>query len=59
MKSPRLNAPGDQTTEAASAPEAETTGLPGLQTWRSVYALVLGIFLLWVALLAGLTQLSS
>ena len=59
MKSERLNAPGDQTTEAASAPEAETTGLPALKTWRSVYAFVLGIFLLWVALLTGLTQLYS
>ncbi len=59
MKSQRSNAPADQTTEAASVSEAETTGLPGLTTWRSVYALVLGIFLLWVALLAGLTQLWS
>jgi hypothetical protein len=27
-------------------------GLPGLHTWRAVYALVLGCFVLWVVLLA-------
>ena len=31
------------------------TGLPGLRTWRGVYLVVGGIFLLWVALLTALT----
>jgi hypothetical protein len=34
----------------------EATGLPGFRTWRSVYAFVLGVFVLWVALLAVLTE---
>ncbi len=34
----------------------EATGLPGLPTWRSVYLLVLGVFLLYVVLLAALSQ---
>lgn len=33
------------------------TGLPGLRTWRAVYFAVVGIFALWVALLAALTFL--
>jgi hypothetical protein len=30
----------------------ESTGLPGLQTWRRVYLFVFGCFVLWVVLLA-------
>jgi hypothetical protein len=30
-------------------------GLPGIRSWRMVYALVFSIFLLWVALLTWLT----
>jgi hypothetical protein len=37
----------------------EATGLPGLRRWRTVYAVVLGIFVLWVGLLTVLTQLYS
>ena len=37
------------------APPAEDTGLPGLRTWRGVYAAVLVVFAAWVALLAALT----
>ncbi len=37
-------------------PDDETTGLPGFRSWRAVYAFVLGVFILWVALLAMLTE---
>jgi len=30
--------------------------LPGFRTWRGVYAFVLGVFALWIALLALLTE---
>jgi hypothetical protein len=30
----------------------ESTGLPGLHTWRRVYLFVFGCFVLWVVLLA-------
>ena len=33
-------------------PESETTGLPRPRSWRGVYLLVTGVFVLWVALLA-------
>lgn len=32
------------------------TGLPWPRTWRAVYTVVVGIFLLWVALLTWLTE---
>ncbi len=32
-------------------PESEATGLPGLHTWRAVYTVVAGVFVLWVGLL--------
>jgi hypothetical protein len=32
----------------------ETTGLPGLRTWRQVYVAVALVFVAWVALLAAL-----
>lgn len=37
-------------------PPDEMTGLPGLRTWRAVYLVVFGTFLLWVGLLAALTR---
>jgi hypothetical protein len=40
-------------------PEAETTGLPVLHTWRAVYLVVLGVFAVWVGLLWLLTKLYS
>jgi hypothetical protein len=43
----------------APAPDENDTGLPGLGSWRAVYAVVLGIFALWVGLLAVLTGLYS
>jgi hypothetical protein len=36
-----------------------STGLPGLRSWRAVYAVVLGIFVLWVGLLTWLTEYYS
>jgi len=39
------------------APDDETTGLPGLRTWRRVYVAVLVIAILWIALLAALDRL--
>ena len=38
-----------------TASEDESPGLPGFRTWRGVYAVVLGVFALWIALLALLT----
>jgi hypothetical protein len=32
--------------------ESETTGLPGFRTWRGVYVFVLGVFVVYVVLLA-------
>ena len=40
-------------------PSDESTGLPGLRSWRAVYCVVLGIFALWVGLLTVLTELYS
>jgi hypothetical protein len=37
----------------------ESTGLPGLRSWRSVYLVVAGIFVVWVGLLTILTKLYS
>lgn len=40
----------------ASPPDDKLTGLPGLRTWRTVYGVVLGVFLLYLGLLTWLTQ---
>ena len=37
----------------------ETTGLPGIGSWRAVYGWVLVSFLLWVGLLAALGEIYS
>lgn len=37
-------------------PDDADTGLPAPRTWRGVYAVVLGIFVAWVALLTWLTE---
>ena len=34
----------------------EATGIPRVRRWRTVYAIVLAIFLLWVGLLTWLTE---
>ena len=41
------------------APSDETTGLPGLRSWRAVYLVVFGTFLLWIVLLTALTRCLS
>ena len=40
---------------AENAPD-ESTGLPGIVKWRTVYWIVGAIFLLWIGLLTWLTQ---
>ena len=49
--------------EESPAPPAsandETTGLPRLRTWRSVYLFVLAIFIIWVVLLSALSRVFS
>jgi len=40
---------------ATSDPE-DSTWLPGLRTWRAVYALVLGAFVMYVVVLYVLTR---
>jgi len=36
-------------------PSDESTGLPGIRTWRTVYWIVFAIFVVWVGLLTWLT----
>lgn len=36
--------------------ESETTGLPGIRTWRAVYATVVAVIACYVALLTMLTR---
>lgn len=43
----------------APEPNDDDTGLPGLRTWRAVYVFVLGIFILWIVLLAWLARTYS
>jgi hypothetical protein len=45
-----------QLTNQTNDPESQTTGFPGLRSWRVVYALVTIIFFIYVALLAMLTR---
>ena len=49
----------DPSSAPAGPTENETTGLPGLHTWTVVYLFVLGIFLVWVLLLATLSRMFS
>ena len=44
--------PDDASSDAAP-------GLPGLRSWRSVYLAVTASFILWLVLLAVLTQISA
>jgi hypothetical protein len=46
---------GTTDNQAPPAGKEEPTGLPGLRTWRGVYLLVFGCFVLWVLLLLVLT----
>jgi hypothetical protein len=45
--------------EPKGAPGEESPGLPGLRSWRGVYYLVVGTFVLWVVLLRLLTRVFS
>lgn len=45
--------------EKTSASDDNGTGLPGIRSWRTVYTLVLAIFVTWVALLTWLTEANS
>jgi len=47
--------PGAAPATAAPGRSDETTGLPGLRTWRTVYLVVFGCVILWVLLLLALT----
>jgi hypothetical protein len=40
-------------------PNDESTGFPGLRTWRGVYTFVLVTFAVWIALLIALTRAYS
>ena len=41
------------------APDDETTGLPGLRSWRQVYLFVLFVLAAWVGLLAVFGRMFS
>jgi hypothetical protein len=41
------------------APNDDTTGFPGLRTWRGVYTFVLVVFAIFVVLLIALTRAYS
>lgn len=49
----KAHAPNQEPPESAGT---EATGLPGLRTWKHVYAFVLGWFVVCVLLLALLTE---
>ena len=48
--------PDSDKNAGPSGPLDEATGLPGLGSWAAVYRGVLGIFILWVALLTILSH---
>ena len=45
-----------ETDDSPSRPGDDTTGLPGLQTWRGVYLFVFGMFVVYVVLLTILSR---
>jgi hypothetical protein len=49
----------NQSPDQPQDTESETTGLPGLRSWPSVYLLVTAIFILWVGLLVALERFFS
>ncbi len=54
--------PSEGNTESVESPSGdneESTGLPGLRSWRGVYVFVFGCFVLWVVLLLALAVLYS
>lgn len=46
-----LHGSGDPCHPPTQRAADESTGLPGLHTWRRVYLFVFGCFVLWVVLL--------
>jgi hypothetical protein len=50
-----MGRPARQDATEAAAPDDEGTGLPGLTTWRAVYAIVIVLSFIWVASLTVLT----
>jgi hypothetical protein len=46
-------------SEQSGETESETTGFPGLRTWRGIYLLVTIVFVVWVALLTALERIFS
>ena len=40
-------------------PNDDTTGFPGVRTWRGVYVVVLVTFVIWIGLLIALTRAYS
>jgi hypothetical protein len=48
--------PQDNATDSGND---QVTGVPCLDTWRSVYVFVLGCFVVWVGLLVALTVIFS
>jgi hypothetical protein len=60
MKLPDDKIPGPAGLPPGSADSNNCeTGLPGLFTWRTVYAFVLAVFALWVGLLIALSRMFS
>jgi len=49
--------PQDPPSVSAETVDGEPIGLPWFRTWRRVYLFVLGVFILWVALLTALTMI--
>jgi hypothetical protein len=45
--------------EPEQNPDEADPGLPGFRSWRAVYVFVLGVFVLWVVLLAVLSEAYS
>ncbi len=53
------NSNPDSPPESTGITESESTGLPWLRTWAGVYLLVIGCFVVCVALLVALTKIFS
>ena len=52
---PEADAAPERAMLSASPPD-ETTGFPGLRTWRSVYLTVVVVFVVYVALMVALSR---
>ena len=54
---PAAGGPGGSPAQSNSTDDDASTGLPWIRSWRGVYLLVLGSFILWVVLLAWLSRI--